>query len=146
MVEQSWTEVRQRPRPEGWVEIPANGWGALVAWAAGPMNTCREPATAGERHTEILTMANGAAVHQPSVLSDANLESLEDDIDAYLAAASVPPLPRGYAWFIRRPRKCRTDVVFWSLLTDEVRGLEPFAEHPLEFRLVLGGVLASLYA
>ncbi|MEC5200382.1 hypothetical protein RCH21_002628 [Arthrobacter sp. PL16] len=40
-------------------------------------------------------MTNGANVRQPSMLRDADLASIDDDIDAYLAVAGVPPVPRG---------------------------------------------------
>lgn len=148
MIEQSWNQVSvcDCAQPDGWMEAPANGWGALVTWTAGPANTYREPVTVGERHTEVLVVANGAEVHQPSALSDIQLESVEDDIDSYLAAASIPAVPRGYAWFIRRPLMCRTEAAFWAAVTHGVKKLAPEAEHPLELRLVLDGVLRSLYA
>ncbi|WP_326964855.1 DUF5956 family protein [Arthrobacter sp. PL16] len=77
------------------MEATANGWGALVSWVAGPANPCRRPAAAHDRHTEVLVMTNGANVRQPSMLRDADLASIDDDIDAYLAVAGVPPVPRG---------------------------------------------------
>lgn len=145
MIEQSWDQVSDCPRPEGWVEATANGWGALVTWLAGPGNTCREPVAAGDRHTEILRVVNGAEIRQPSALSDADLESIDDDMDTYLAAAGIPPMPRGYAWFIRRPGKCSTEAAFWTAINQGVQEAAPEAVHPLEFRLVLDGVLRSLY-
>ena len=58
----------------------------------------------------------------------------------------VPPVPRGYTWFIRRPAQCATDDVFWSAINRGVTEAEPDAREPLELRLVLDGVLRNLYA
>jgi hypothetical protein len=145
-MEQAWNQVRDDAQLEGWTEATANGWGALIAWVAGPANTCRVPAAARDRHTEVLVMTGGAVVRQPSMLSDEDLASIDDDIDLYLAAAGVPPLPRGYAWFIRRPAQCDTDAAFWSAINQGVQETAPDAVEPLELRLVIDGVLRALYS
>ncbi|MHA7209573.1 DUF5956 family protein [Arthrobacter sp. MDT1-65] len=123
-----------------------NGWGALVAWVAGPANTARQSVAVRDRHTEVLVMTDGTFLHQPSMLSDDDLDSIDDDIDAHLAAAGVRPLPRGYIWFIRRPADCPYDDSFWAAINRGVTEAEPDAREPLELRLVLDGVLRSLYA
>lgn len=143
--ERSWNQVRDSVKPEGWVEATANGWGALVAWVTGPSNVCRWPAPARDRHIEVHVLTGGVEVHQPSVLSDADLASIDDDIDSYLADADVPPLPRGYAWYIRRPPGISSDDAFWSAINRGVQETAPEAVHPLELRLVLDGVMRSLY-
>ncbi|MHA7146537.1 DUF5956 family protein [Arthrobacter sp. TmT3-37] len=146
MTEQAWNQVRESARLEGWTEATANGWGALIAWVAGPANTCRAPAAVRHRHTEVLVMTDGIVVRQPSLLSDDDLASIDDDIDTYLAAAGVPPLPRCYAWFIRRPAQCDTDAAFWSAINQGVQEAAPDAVEPLELRLVVDGVLRALYS
>jgi hypothetical protein len=132
---------------EGWTEATANGWGALIAWVAGPANTRCTPAAVRDRHTEVLVMTDGTVVRQPSMLSDDDLASIDDDIDSYLAAASIPPLPRGYTWYIRRPARCPTDAAFWSAINHGVQETAPDdAVEPLELRLVVDGVLRTLYS
>jgi hypothetical protein len=147
VMEQAWNQVRDGAQLEGWTEATANGWGALIAWVAGPANTRRAPAAVRDRHTEVLVMTDGAVVRQPSMLSDEDLASIDDDIDSYLAAAGVPPLPRGYTWFIRRPAQCDTDAAFWAAINQGVQETAPDdAVEPLEARLVLDGVLRTLYS
>ena len=145
-MEQAWNQVGESARLEGWTEATANGWGALIAWVAEPANTRRVPAAVRDRHTEVLVMTDGAVVRQPSMLSDEDLASIDDDIDMYLAAAGVPPLPRCYAWFIRRPAQCDTDAAFWSAINQGVQEVAPDAVEPLELRLVVDGVLRALYS
>ncbi len=138
--------MRDGAQFEGWTEATANGWGALIAWVAGPANTRRAPAAVRDRHTEVIVMTDGTVVRQPSMLSDEDLASIDDDIDMYLAAAGIPPLPRGYAWFIRRPAQCHTDAVFWSAINQGVQEAAPDAVEPLELRLVVDSVLRALCA
>lgn len=146
VTEQSWEQVRDGSMPTGgWVEATANGLGALVCWVAGPANTCRRPAAVRDRHTEVLVLTNGATVRQPSVLSDADLGSIDEDIDTYLAAAGVPPVPRGYAWFIRRPGACASDQSFWAAINRGMAEVGSEAREPLDHRLALNSVLQDLY-
>lgn len=146
VIEQLWNQVRDGAKGDGWAEATANGWGALIAWVAGPSNTARKPAAARDRHTEVLVMTDGAVVRQPSMLSDADLDSIDDDIDTYLAAAGVPPVPRGYTWFIRRPAQCPADAAFWAAINRGVADADPDAAEPLELRLIADSVVRALYA
>jgi uncharacterized protein DUF5956 len=111
-----WESLEFSEAPAGWIPATDNGWGALVVWAAGPGNFVRVPAAPRDRHTVVVThYPDGTEHRSPSLLTDAELESIDDDIDAYLADAGLPPRPRGYDWFIRRPPNTGSaEEEFWS--------------------------------
>jgi hypothetical protein len=49
------------------------------------------------------------------MLTEADLASIDDDIDVYLAEAGIPPRPLGFDWFIRRPPNYdMDDETFWA--------------------------------
>lgn len=51
------------------------------------------------------------------MLTKADLTSIDDDIDTYPAGAELPPRPRGYEWFIRRPTGIPVgEDAFWGAL------------------------------
>ena len=69
-----------------------------------PLFFVRVPAAPRDRQTVVVThYPDGTEHRSPSLLTDAELESIDDDIDAYVADAGLPPRPRGYDSFIRRP-------------------------------------------
>lgn len=111
-----WASTELAEAPSGWIRATENGWGALVVWAAGQGNFVRVPAAAGDRYGMVVHRdRNGSERQQPFVLAEADLESIDDDIDSYLADAGLPPRPRGYDWFIRRPPNTDPgEDGFWS--------------------------------
>ena len=111
-----WASTELAEAPTGWIRATENGWGALVVWAAGPANFVRVPAVTGDRYgMTVHRDRNGGERQERFVLSNADLESIDDDIDSYLADAGLPPRPRGYDWFIRRPPNMDRDGdAFWS--------------------------------
>lgn len=51
------------------------------------------------------------------MLTEAGLSSIDDDIDVYLAEAGIPPRPRGFDWYIRRPFNYDLDDdAFWGVV------------------------------
>lgn len=99
-----WASAELAKAPPGWILAVENGWGAMVVWAAGQGNFVRVPAAVGDRHGIIVhRLPDGSEQREPFALSDADLAAIDDDIDAYIADAGLPPRPRGYDWFIRRP-------------------------------------------
>jgi hypothetical protein len=51
------------------------------------------------------------------MLTEADLSSVDDDIDVYLAEAGIPSRPRGFDWFIRRPsNNDLDDETFWGVV------------------------------
>jgi len=50
------------------------------------------------------------------MLAEADMSSIDDDIDVYLAEADIPPRPRGFDWYIRRPFIYDLDdETFWGV-------------------------------
>ena len=119
--------------PHDWILVTENGWGALILWAAGPGNFARVRPAARDRFGSIVRRSAGSGEQgQPFLLTEADLSSIDDDIDVYLAAADIPPRPRGFDWYIRRPISYDLDEeTFWSFVwaaTTErlpVSGLHP---------------------
>ncbi|MCB5275770.1 hypothetical protein BJG92_03323 [Arthrobacter sp. SO5] len=99
-----WGCPERAAAPDGWILATESGWGALVVWVAGPGNFVRVPIADHERHGNVVyRRADGSERSQSFLLTKADLQSIDDDIETYLAAAELPPRPRGYDWFIRRP-------------------------------------------
>lgn len=145
VTKQSWSQVPKRLGDDGWVEASPNGWGALAVWAAGPENTCRMKAAAGERHAELLLDGAAGQVRQLSMLGEEDLAAVDDDIDTYLAAAGVPPMPRGQVWFIRMPAQCASPAAFWEVLGRRIEDSDPGTGNPWIYRMLMEEVLADLY-
>lgn len=49
-------------------------------------------------------------------LPEADLSSIDGDIDVYLSEADILPRPRGFAWFIRRPSEGPDDETLWDVV------------------------------
>lgn len=104
MTNDSWECAEVSEAPQGWILATENGWGALVVWAAGPGNFLRVPKAKGDRFGSIVhRLPDGGEQREPSLLTEADLSSIDDDIDFYLADADLPPRPRGFDWYIRPP-------------------------------------------
>ncbi|MFK0039709.1 DUF5956 family protein [Paenarthrobacter sp. NPDC090517] len=87
----------------------------MVIWAAGPDNLARVSPPSSERFGSLLRRLPGEEEQQQFKLTEADLSSIDDDIDAYLAEAGIPPRPRGFDWFIRRPSNDDLDdETFWG--------------------------------
>ena len=104
--------------PQDWILATENGWGALVIWAAGPGNFARVRPASPDRFGFIARrLPGGGEQRQPFTLTEADLSSINDDIDVYLAEAGIPPRPRGFDWFIRRPSDFELDDdKFWAFV------------------------------
>ena len=95
MNEDPWASPELAEAPADWIPATENGWGALVVWAAGPGNFARVPIAEHERHgTVVYRRADGSERSEPFLLTKADLQSIDDEIDTYLAAAELPPRPR----------------------------------------------------
>lgn len=116
-MENSWWECAEvSEAPQDWILATENGWGALVLWAAGPANFVRVPKAKGDRFGKILhRLPDGRDQSESFLLTDADLSSIDDDIDIYLADVNLPPRPRGFDWYIRPPsRNDLAGEAFWS--------------------------------
>jgi hypothetical protein len=99
-----WEQIPEGPRADGWIEIAETGWDAMISWFAGPDNIRRE--ARGPR-TEMVKVSceksDGAVIAWEEPITEDDVRAIEDDIDAYLRDAGLPPRPRGYRWFLRLP-------------------------------------------
>ena len=84
---------------------------------------------------------------EPFVLTEADLDSIDDDIDSYLADAGLPPRPRGYDWFIRRPpNRDPGEDAFWGAVRDAATAtLRQDAVHPSTLKGFAKEALARTY-
>ena len=145
-----WACPELAEAPDGWILATENGWGALAVWAAGPGNFVRVPIADHERHgTVVYRWVDGSERSEPFLLTKADLQSIDDDIDTYLAAAELPPRPRGYNWFIRRPSRFPVgEDEFWGAVwTAATAALSADdAVHPLTVRGPAREAMARMYA
>lgn len=116
MADERWVCTELLEPPKGWIPVIENGWGALVLWAAGPRNFVRVRQASRERFGSMLQRLPGGVEQSTTfLLSEVDLASVDDDIDIYLAEADIPPRPRGFDWYIRRPsRHNLDDEMFWA--------------------------------
>jgi hypothetical protein len=148
MSDDPWGAGQASTAPEGWIPTPENGWGALVAWAAGPLNMVRVPAAPRNRETVVVTQySDGRVTREPSLLTDADLESIDDDIDSYLAEAGLPPRPRGFDWYLRPPAAAAGGPdAFWAAVWEgATAGLPNDGMHPSRLRVATAATMARLY-
>lgn len=117
MTNDPWECTELSEAPKDWIVATENGWGALVLWAAGPGNFVKVRTAAHDRSGLIVRrLQGGGEQRMPFSLTKADLSSIDDDIDVYLAGADILPRPRGYDWFIRRPSKDLDDETFWGVV------------------------------
>lgn len=116
MTHDPWECTELSEAPQDWILATENGWGALVVWAAGPGNFVRVRPPSSDRFGSIVRrLPGGEKERAPFRLTEADLSSIDDDIDSYLDEAGIPPRPRGFDWFIRRPTNDDTDdETFWG--------------------------------
>lgn len=115
MTDEPWACTELSEAPEGWIPVVETGWAALVLWAAGPDNFVRVRPVSRERFGSLVRgLPGGREYREPFRLTEADLASVDDDIDVYLTEAGIPPRPRGFDWFIRRPSKALDDETFWA--------------------------------
>lgn len=150
MTKDPWACPEPAGAPAGWILATENGWGALAVWASGPGNFVRVPIADRERHgTVVHSRADGSERRELFVLTKADLASIDDDIDTYLAAAELPPRPRGYDWFIRRPSRIPAgEDEFWGALWGEATAAlsADDAVHPLVVKGLAREAMTRMYS
>ncbi|UWX96780.1 DUF5956 family protein [Arthrobacter zhaoxinii] len=102
---------------DSYTHLPFSGWFLMMGWAAGPVHTRRRPGTLND------------ILPSRDILSGEDEEWLYQMVNEYLALAGIPPVPRGYAWFLARPAGITSDEALWRRLNeviDEVGGLPHF--------------------
>ncbi|KUM37510.1 DUF5956 family protein [Arthrobacter sp. EPSL27] len=149
MNEDAWACPELAEAPAGWILATENGWGALTVWAAGAGNFVRVPVAGRARQGNVVhRWPDGIERTEVFTLTEADLASIEDDIDAYLADAELPPRPRGYDWFIRPPARIALGEdtfwgVLWSAATAELPG---DAVRPSTLKYPAREALAHMYS
>lgn len=130
---------------KGWVEVTNNGWGALVVWAAGLEHTRRKPGNPYQGSVAETRTTAGLTTMRYSPVTQEDIRAADDDIDAYLADAGIPPRPRGQVWFLRLPSELHSEKELWVELNRSVSGLPAGANRPAQFFPTLSQALARLF-
>ena len=128
--------------PAGTIELPETGWGAHIAWVAGPAWVNPDPSRpvprvrrTDERDGETTTTWHDRTTEEQA--------GVDDDIADHLADAGIPAPPRGVRWSLRRPAGLGADE-FWSRLNAALAERCPRARHPREVHACLVPILAEL--
>lgn len=134
-----WSRIVEAARTEedgAWVALPENGWGAVVAWAAGPGRARPHPIALDDRRPVRVHCENPhGTVHaweEPFTVDD--LADVEHLIADYCALAGIPT-PPFTAWDL-----CPPDGV--TLQDLEAAAFEEPTGHPV----ALVGVVRRLLA
>ena len=123
-----------------------NGWGALMGWAAGEENLRRHPTSdAGRTVTGYIEQAGEREAFEEPFTSDDRKE-IDDEIDAYLREADLPPRPRGYVWMIRVPDSHTSPETFLEDVDAAVLRAANGIVDPKLLRPIFAAVLRDLYA
>lgn len=141
-----WSEVQEAEPSASWVELPENGWGALMGWAAGRENLCRHPSSDADK--VVTGYAEHAGVrHDFEVpFTAGDRQGVDDDIDSYLRDADVPPRPRGYVWLIRVPDGRASPEDFLADVDTAILRAAGAVTHPKRLRPIFAAVLRDFYA
>lgn len=96
-----------------YIELSENGWGAVIAAVAEPHRVRRGALAIADYTTTIVHERDGRKSSESKPRSEDDQRSIDDDIDEYLAAAGLPPRPRGFRWFIEVPPGVPNADEFW---------------------------------
>jgi hypothetical protein len=141
-----WNDVQQAAPSASWVELAENGWGALIGWPAGEENLRRRPASDAGRTVTGYTEQAGEREPFEEPFSSADREIIDDDIDAYLRDADVPPRPRGYCWMIRVPDGHASPEVFLADVEAAINRAADGTVDPKQLKPIFADVLHGFYA
>jgi len=87
--------------PDGWTPLPYNGWGALVAFLAGPAHVRGVRRPPGP--TRVVVESRGVRESYMRPASQEDLDMIQDGIAGYLSESRTPSPPAGVTWEIRLP-------------------------------------------
>lgn len=143
-----YTEIGHRGSEQSSVAVPETGFGALVAWCAGPsfVTRSRKSSPSDQRVTLVHSDRSGATVRTSRPFTPEDQFLVDEAIDEYLREADVPARPRGYDWWIHVPTG-ETDVqedAFWSQLNLAILDEEPLSNSPRDVLTVIDAVLPAL--
>lgn len=127
-----------------WVELPENGWGALIGWAAGEENCRRFPASDAGRTVTVYTETAGRQQIEEEPFTAEDRHAIDTDIDAYLADAGLPRRPRGCRWMIRVPDGLTGGETLAAIDAAILKAAGDMV-HPKQLRPVIAEVLQGFY-
>ncbi|MCC3278287.1 hypothetical protein LJ754_03825 [Arthrobacter sp. zg-Y40] len=93
---------------DSYTHLPFSGWFLMLGWAAGPFHARRRPGSLND------------ILPSREILSGEDEEWLYEMANEYLAPLGIPPVPRGYAWFLARPAGIDSDEALWRRLNDTI--------------------------
>ncbi|MHB1288141.1 DUF5956 family protein [Georgenia sp.] len=86
---------------DGWTRLPPNGWGALVAYLAGPNWVRGVQCPPGL--TTVVRIRGGVEERSKRPATQEDLDMIRDSIDGYLEMSQTPLPPTGVEWEIQLP-------------------------------------------
>ena len=97
-----WQEILDAPvNPDGnWVVLPENGWGAVIAYAAGPGHARPHDVPLSERRVTVTVHDTGRVFDEP--FRPADLADIAEMISDYLVTVGLPVSPRTW-WEVDLP-------------------------------------------
>ena len=141
-----WSDVQEAEPSASWVELPENGWGALMGWAAGTENLRRHLSSDAGRTVTGYTEHAGERQYFEEPFTAADRQGVDDDINAYLQDAGLPPRPSGFAWLIRVPDGHASPDAFLADVDSAILRATEGTVHPKQLRPIFEAVLRGFYA
>lgn len=97
--------------------LPENGWGAIVAYRAGPGRTRpHEVPWVRRLVTEVCTDADGATRRRTVALTPEDVADIVESVNSYLVEVGLPPAP--FTWWEVAPPDGMTGDAFLKRLED----------------------------
>ncbi|MET3934890.1 hypothetical protein ABIE00_002936 [Arthrobacter sp. OAP107] len=141
-----WSDVPEAGPSASWVKLAENGWGALMAWAAGEDNLRRHPSSDAGRTVTGYTEGAGERTPFEEPFTSADRQGVDDDFDMYLREADLPPRPRGYVWMIRVPDSHASPETFLEDVDAAVLRAADGTVDPKHLRPIFAAVLRDFYS
>ena len=120
------------------IELDDSGWGQLVGWAVG-VSRMRRVVDRRRHMTTTSYPATGEIRQRPR--SSLEQAEIEEDVNAYLAEAGVPPRPAGYVWYVLKPPTVASKAEFWA----RINQAQSVSVRPERLISVLPAIVDDLY-
>ncbi len=115
MVNMRWQSMLENSKPsqgEGF-PLPESGWGAVVAWLAGPSWVYPDAARVSDAVVVTKSAGAGEASSYSTPRTDRDQVAIDEDISSYVMDAGVPAPPAGITWRMRHPQGL-SEEQFWN--------------------------------
>lgn len=142
-----WECVDIAPSAPGvWAELAETGWDAVIAWSAGAENLGRLLSSDVGRTVSVVCTRGGVVERSEEAFTEKDRQVVDEDVDEYLAAAGIPPRPRGYRWFLRVPSAYHSGDAFLEDVYGAVISAESIGPaHPAQLRPIIETVIHRFY-